>query len=143
MMVVLLIILIATFLIIRLASRRSVLKVYINAPSQVKLGANCILDLLIHNTLTKSVVLYSVSVEDSLMKHFEFLGLLPNAIGTSHALGCIAWSYERLLNSGGSLAIQIHLKAVLIGCARGDVSAIDSRLITVSVNPNIQILEAD
>lgn len=118
------------------------LAVLVSAPDRVRLGADCRLEIRIVNPTRSPQVLDFLDIENSLLGHFELIGVLPHAKSKAEALGSTWIHYKKEMPAGESIAVEVHLRPVRIGRAAGGISAINSRLLGKRVPACIEVVEA-
>jgi hypothetical protein len=109
--------------------RKPRLEVSVVAPEFVAEGHSCEVRVMIVNASNQVVVLDFLTVDDSLLSHFDLIALTPNAQSATMALGGQGWRYRRSLRPSESFDVVAHLRAKYCGDAVGELGAVDSRLV--------------
>jgi len=122
--------------------RKPRLEIRVAAPEFVAEGDSCEVGIMIVNVSDRVVVLDTLTMDDSLLNHFDLIALTPKAQSTANALGASGWRYRLSLTPCEGFNVVAHLRAKCCGDAVGELGALDSRLVGAREKVTIHVGKA-
>ena len=121
---------------------RSRLAISADVPGRVDVGSRVHLRVHVSNPTRSRQVFEILSIDNTFLKQFKLVGLSPQGKGMGEALGSRGFQYGTALGPDEAIEVRVVLEATTAGLAKGEVSAVNSRLVGRSTAIATQVVES-